>query len=239
MPFDWLPEGVMLWTNRGIHAGKAGEFGIMAVLMLASRVPEFFTNQRAGQWQKLYGSVVAGRRLTVVGLGALGGSVARHAKYFGMHVTGVRTEARKNPDCDVVVAAGNLDSVLPVTEFLLLATPLTAATRNMITRERLKMLPRGAGLINIGRGALVDQDSVCDLLDSGHLGGAVLDVFVPEPVPENHRLWTTKNLIMSPHTCADDPRTYNPMTLDVLFDNLRARHEGRAAPTEVDFSRGF
>ena len=101
------------------------------------------------------------------------------------------------------------------------------------------MLPRGAGLINLGRGALVDQDSVCDLLDAGHLGGAVLDVFVPEPVPENHRLWTTKNLIMSPHTCADDPRTYNPMTLDVLFDNLRARHEGCAVPTEVDFSRGF
>lgn len=238
-PFDWLPKGVALWTNRGIHAGKAGEFGIMSVLMLASRIPEFVTQQRAGQWKKLYGSVVAGRRLTVLGLGALGGTSARHAKYFGMHVTGVRTQEKPHPDCDAVIAATDLETILPTTEFLLVAAPLTAATRNILTRERLKMLPRGAGLINIGRGALVDQDAVCDLLESGHLGGAVLDVFVPEPVPQNHRLWTTKNLIISPHTCADDPNTYNPQTLDTFFNNLRACQAGRLAPTAVDFTRGF
>jgi phosphoglycerate dehydrogenase-like enzyme len=94
-------------------------------------------------------------------------------------------------------------------------------------------------VVNIGRGVLLDQDALCDMLDSGRLGGAVLDVFTPEPVPAGHRLWSTPNLIMSPHTCADDPRTYNPLTLDVFFANLRARAAGEAPPTAVDPARGY
>lgn len=239
MPMDWLPADVQVWTNRGIHGAKAGEFGLMALLMLASRVPEFVTNQRAGHWQKFYGSVLSGRHLTVIGLGALGGTSAQHAKYFGMDVTGVRTTATPHPACDRVITEADLDTILPTTEFLLLAAPNTPGTRNILSRRRLGMLPKGAGIINIGRGALLDQDALCDHLDSGHLGGAVLDVFSPEPVPAGHRLWTTPNLIMSPHTCADDPNTYNAYTLDVLFENLRALGAGKIPPTIVNASRGY
>ena len=239
MPMDWLPADVQVWTNRGIHGAKAGEFGLMALLMLASRVPEFVTNQRAGHWQKFYGSVLSGRHLTVIGLGALGGTSAQHAKYFGMDVTGVRTTATPHPACDRVITEADLDTILPTTEFLLLAAPNTPGTRNILSRRRLGMLPKGAGIINIGRGALLDQDALCDHLDSGHLGGAVLDVFSPEPVPAGHRLWTTPNLIMSPHTCADDPNTYNAYTLDVLFENLRALGAGQIPPTIVNAARGY
>ena len=83
-------------------------------------------------------------------------------------------------------------------------------------------------MVNIGRGALIDQDALCDLLDEGHLSGAVLDVFTPEPIPPGHRLWSTRNLIISPHTSADDPHTYNPRSLDLFFDNLRAWRDGKA-----------
>jgi len=239
MPMDWLPPGIQVWTNRGIHGDKAGEFGIMSILMLASRIPEFVTNQRAGAWQKLYGSVLAGRRLTVIGLGALGGTSAMHARHFGMHVTGVRTTATPHPACDRVVTEAELDSILPQTEFLLLAAPNTPATRGILNRRRMQLLPQGAGIVNIGRGALIEQDALCDLLDSGHLGGAVLDVFTPEPIPEGHRLWTTKNLIVSPHTCADDPNTYNAYTLDTFFENLRALNAGQTPPTIVNATRGY
>ena len=239
VPLNWLPPGVQLWSNRGVHAAKAGEFAIMAILMLASRMPVFATNQRTGRWAKQYGSVLAGRRLTVIGLGALGASGAQHAKNFGMHVTGVRTGTTPHPACDTVITEADLDRVLPDTEFLLIATPSTPATRNMLSRHRLASLPKGAGVINIGRGALLDQDALCDLLDTGHLGGAILDVFTPEPVPPGHRLWTTPNLIMSPHTCADDPRTYNAFTLDLFFANLRALNAGQTPPTLVDPTRGY
>src|ERR1700739_4369528 len=100
--------------------------------------------------------------------------------------------------------------------------PSTMWCRGLMNRQWLESLPSGAGVVNIGRGELADQDALCDLLDSGHLSGAVLDVFVPEPIPPGHRLWTTPNLVISPHTSADDPATYNPRSLDLFLDNLRA-----------------
>ncbi len=238
-PFDWLPPGVALLNNAGVHAVKAGEFAIMSVLMLANRVPEMVTHQRAGDWHKLWGAVLDNRPVTVVGLGSLGGAAAMQAARFGMHVTGVRAVARPHPHCAEVITTAELDRVLPRTEFLVLACPLTDATRGLLDRRRLNLLPHGAGLVNIGRGALVDQDALCDLLDDGHLSGAVLDVFTPEPIPPRHRLWTTRNLIISPHTAADDPGTYNARSLDLFFDNLRAWHEGRPMPNLFDPRRGY
>ena len=238
-PFDWLPPGVALMNNRGTHATKAGEFGIMAVLMLASRVPAMVTHQRAGRWQKIWGNVASGRRITIVGLGVLGGAVAAHAQHFGMQVTGVRTTAAPHPDCDRVVSADDLDSVLPETDFLVLACPLTERTRGLMDRRRLGLLPAGAGIVNIGRGRLMDQDALCDLLNSEHLSGAVLDVFVPEPVPPGHRLWSTRNLIVSPHTSADDPDTYNRHSLAIFAENLRAYEAGQPLPNLFDIVRGY
>ena len=238
-PFDWLPPGIALLNNAGIHATKAGEFAIMSVLMLANRVPEMVTHQRAGRWQKLWGAVLANRHVTIVGLGSLGGAAAREARHFAMRVTGVRTTAQQHPHCDEVIATRDLDRVLPRSEFLVLACPLTDATRGLMHRARLSSLPRGAGIVNIGRGALVDQDALCDLLESGHLSGAVSDVFTPEPIPASHRLWTTRNLIISPHTAADDPNTYNPHSLDLFFANLRAARAGRPMPNLFDPGRGY
>ncbi|HST74393.1 MAG TPA: D-2-hydroxyacid dehydrogenase [Acetobacteraceae bacterium] len=239
-PYDWLPSGAVLLNNRGAHAVKAGEFAIMAVLMLASGVPAMMTAQRAGRWQKRWGHALAGQHVTIVGLGTLGGAAAMQAARFGMRVTGVRTAAGgAHPHCERVIATADLDTILPATDCLLLACPLTDATRGLIDRRRLALLPRGAGLVNIGRGGLLDQDALCDLLDAGHLSGAVLDVFTPEPVPPGHRLWTTPNLVMSPHTSADDPATYNPLSLDIFFDNLRALQDGRTLPNLFDPARGY
>ena len=238
-PFDWLPPAVALLNNAGTHAAKSGEFAIMALLMLANRVPAMVTHQRAGQWKKLWGAVLDGRRVTVVGLGSLGGAAAMQAARFGMHVTGVRATPRPHPHCAAVITADELDRVLPDTEFLVLACPLTDATHGMIDRRRLGLLPPGAGLVNIGRGALLDQDTLCDLLDAGKMSGAVLDVFAPEPIPDGHRLWTTRNLIISPHTAADDPATYNPRSLDLFFDNLRAWRTDRPMPNLFDPARGY
>lgn len=238
-PFDWLPPGVILMNNRGAHAAKSGEFGIMSLLMLANRVPAMVTHQRAGLWRKLWASVIGGRAVTIIGLGSLGGSVAEQASRFGMTVTGVRAHPAPHPACARVIGTDALDTVLPGTEFLVLACPLTEATRGIIDRRRLGLLPTGAGIVNIGRGELVDQDALCDLLNTGHLSGAVLDVFTPEPIPEGHRLWTTPNLVISPHTSADDPATYNPVSLDLFLDNLRALRDGKPLPNRFDIARGY
>lgn len=238
-PFDWLPPHVALLNNRGTHSAKAGEYGLMALLMLANKVPAFTTLQRAGTWRKDHGSVLAGQRVVVVGLGALGGSIAAHAARFGMEVTGVRATPESHPHCARVVTFEALDEVLPGADMLVLTPPLTDLTRGMLGRRRIALLPPGAGVVNMGRGALLDQDALCDALDEGRLGGAVLDVFVPEPVPEGHRLWGTPNLLMTPHMSADDPATYIPRSLDIFFDNLRALRDGKPLPNRFDTARGY
>jgi phosphoglycerate dehydrogenase-like enzyme len=238
-PFTWLPPDVVLMNNRGTHAVKSGEFAIMSILMLANRIPAMVTNQRTGVWHKLWGSALGGRSAAIVGLGTLGSATAEHAARFGMRVTGVRANPAPHPVCERVIGPDALDEVLPETDILVLACPLTAATRGLIDRRRLWLLPHGAGLVNIGRGGLLDQDALCDLLDGRHLSGAVLDVFTPEPIPPGHRLWSTPNLIISPHTAADDPATYNPRSLDIFLDNLRAWRDGRDLPNRFDIGRGY
>jgi phosphoglycerate dehydrogenase-like enzyme len=238
-PFGWLSPGVVLLNNRGAHAAKSGEFAIMSVLMLANRVPAMVTHQRHGMWRKLWGSVLGGRHLTVVGLGTLGGATAEQAARFGMVVTGVRAHPASHPACARVIGTDAIEDALAETEFLVLACPLTAATRGLMSRKRLECLPSGAGVVNIGRGELIDQAALCDLLDQEHLSGAVLDVFTPEPIAPGHRLWSTRNLIISPHTAADDPATYNPDSLDIFLDNLRAWRDGRPLPNRFNIARGY
>lgn len=238
-PFDWLPPGLILLNNRGAHAVKAGQFAIMALLMLINRVPEMVTHQRAGRWHKVWGTSLSGKRLTVIGLGTLGTAASEHATHFGMRVTGIRARPSPHPSCVDVFGIDRLDAVLPDTEYLVLACPLTERTRGLITRERLTCLPPGSGIVNIGRGELLDQEALCDLLDDGHLSGAVIDVFFPEPIPPGHRLWTTRNLIISPHTSADDPFTYNRRSLDIFLDNLRAWRNGQPLPNRFCVVRGY
>lgn len=238
-PFDWLPPGVTLLNNRGTHAVKAAEFITMAALMLSARMPALAAAQQAGQWRPVFTPPLATRRVTIIGTGDLGSAGARALRALGVRVTGVRSQPAAHPDFDAVHASGALEAVLPETDILVLACPLTPATAGLLSRARIALLPPGAGVVNIGRGRLLDQDALCDALDAGHLSGAVLDVFDPEPLPEGHRVWRTANLVVTPHISCDDPASYNARSLSILFANLRARAEGRAMPNRVDTARGY
>ncbi len=156
-----------------------------------------------------------------------------------MRVTGIRSSPAPHPACERVLHTDALDEVLPESEFLLLSLPLTAATRRILDRRRIGLLPQGAGVVNIGRGPLIDQEALCDALDSGHIGGAVLDVFDPEPVPPGDRIWTTRHVVMTPHVSVDDAVAYIPRSLDIFFANFAAFRAGRPLLTPVDFSRGY
>ena len=239
MPFSDLPAGAAVLNNSGVHSRKAGEYAAMALLMLNSRMPEMIGQQRDQVWKMLFASSLRGKRVTIVGTGDMGAPASRAARHFGAITTGVRTTATPHVDFDHIVAVDAIDSVLPTTDFLFLAAPLTATSRNLISRERLLRLKPGAGVVNIGRGPVLDQEAAFDLLEAGHLGGAVLDVFAAEPLPKGHRAWTTKNLVITPHVSVDDPITYNPDSLDLLFENLRAWRMGAAMPHQVDLARGY
>jgi len=220
-PMDWLPAGVTVVNNKGAHAAKAGEFGLMAILMLHNRMPAIATNQRRARWQSLYSTPVAGRTVAIVGVGSIGAAVAAQAKSIGLRVLGVSRHGKPHPAVDEMVTPDRLDDVLGPADFVFVSTPATPETRNLIDRRRIGLMKPGAGLINVGRAAVIDYDALTEALEDGHLSGAILDVFDPEPLPPDSPLWSAPNLVVTPHVSADDGDTYVAKTLDIFFENMR------------------
>ena len=157
----------------------------------------------------------------MIGTGSLGGSAAKKVQALGVHVIGVNRSGRPIDGCDEVVSTDKLDDVLPRADYILAATPDTPQTRGLLDRRRLDLLKPGAGIINIGREAIMDYDALCDKLENGDLAGAILDVFDPEPIAADSRLWHTRNLIITPHISADDGDAYVSMTLTLFFENMK------------------
>lgn len=238
-PFDWLPPGVTLVNNRGVHARKSGEFGLMAVLMLNSYLPALFTRQREARYDSLYGTPLAGKTLAIIGVGNIGGAVARHAKKMGLRVLGVRRHGKRARAVDQMYKTEDIDRVLPQADFVFVSTPLTAETRNLIDRRRLDLMKPEAGLINVGRAAVVDYEALMAKLREGSLAGAILDVFDPEPLPAESPLWDTPNLIVTPHVSSDDEVSYVPLTLDLFFDNMGKYLAGRPLRNRVRPALGY
>jgi phosphoglycerate dehydrogenase-like enzyme len=220
-PMDWLPPAVVLVNNKGAHAEKAGEYGLMSVLMLHSHLPAIFTNQIRSQWKSLFSTPIAGRTLLIVGVGSIGGAVARRVKPLGVRVLGVSRHGHPVEGVDEMFTTDKLDAVLPEADFVFVAVPLTTETRGLFDRRRLSLIKRGSGIVNVGRAGLMDYDALVKLLRTGDLGGAILDVFDPEPLPSDSPLWRTPNLLITPHVSADDADSYVEMTLDLFFDNVR------------------
>lgn len=239
LPMDWLPEGVTLTNNKGVHAAKAGEFGLMSVLMLHSHMPAVVTNQRKRLYDSLYASPIAGKTLVVIGTGSLGGAAAAQVQKLGVHVIGVNRSGQPVEGCDEIVTTAQLDEVLPRADYVLAATPDTPETRGLLDRRRLNLLKPTAGIINIGREAIMDYTALCDKLDEGSLGGAILDVFDPEPIAVDSRLWHTDNLIITPHISADDGDAYIPLTLGLFFRNMELHLAGKALLNPVQPERGY
>ena len=233
MPLDWLPRGVALTNNSGVHAEKAGEFAAAALLMINHGFPALATSQRRHAWEKQFTTTIAGKTVAFVGLGDMGRAAARWARRLGMEVIGVRRSGRPAGGIARVVGPEALDAVLPEADFVVVACPLTPETRNLLSRRRLARMKRGAGLVNIGRAGVVDYDALADALRAGRLSGAVLDVFDPEPLPEASPLWDVPNLVVVPHCSSDDRDRYIPMTLDLFFDNLGRFLAGRPLRNRV------
>jgi phosphoglycerate dehydrogenase-like enzyme len=239
LPLDWLPHGLTLTNNSGIHAPKAREFATMALLMLNSRMPGIHANQRAARWEPIFTPSIAGRTVAIVGVGEMGGAVAQAAKRLTLRVIGIRRDVRPHNDVDEMRGADRLHDTLAEADFIVVATPLTPATTHLIDRKALAATKRGAGLLNIGRAGVVDYDALCAALTAGTISGAMLDVFDPEPLPSDSPLWSAPNLIITPHCSSDDLEHYLPLTLDLAFENAALLASGTKLKNRVDPGRGY
>ena len=238
-PMDWVPEGVTVVNNRGVHAEKGGEFGLMSVLMLNNRMASVIENQKYTHWESLYSNPLAGKTLVVIGVGNIGGAVGQKCSRLKMKVIGVSRHGRPIAEFIEVVTPDHLDQVLPLANFVLMATPLTPETRNMFNRDKQSLTKSGAGIINIGRAGTMDYEALIDNLNCGHFSGAILDVFDNEPLPPTSPLWKTPNLLVTPHISADDGGTYVDMTLDLVFENLERYFKGQELKNIVRPELGY
>lgn len=238
MPLDWLPREILLTNNTGVHGEKAEESCLMALLMLQARMPEIIRHQHAHLWAPPYTEPIKGKSVVVVGFGDLGQAAGRAAKKLGMHVTAVTRSGKATALAQRVVKASRIDSVLPQADYVIVTTPLTPETRNLLDRARLHRLKPTAGLINIGRAPIIDYEALREMLDAGQLAGAVLDVFDVEPLPAGSPWWTTKNTVILPHLSCDDPR-YMARLLDFWFANFERFLAGKKLKNVVDRRLGY
>jgi len=239
LPLDWLPDGFVLTNNSGVHVQKTREAAMMALLMLNARLPAIVTNQREARWDQIFTPRIAGKTVLIIGVGEMGGAVAGAAKTLGLRVIGARRSGAPHPDIDRMVAVGDLDTVLPEADFVVLAAPLTLETRNLLDRRRIGLMKPGAGFFNIGRAGSVDHQALVEALRSGAVCGAILDVYDPEPLPASSALWHADNLVLTPHVTSDDLEEYLPKTLDLVFANAARLMHGEPLINAVDPARGY
>jgi phosphoglycerate dehydrogenase-like enzyme len=239
LPLDWVPPGVTMLTNSGAHVPKAAQSGLMALMMLNSRMPQLVWSHRARKWNRMFTSTLDGRTLLVVGVGAIGGGVAEHAKAFGMRVLGIRRSGAPHPYVDRMHRPEALHEVLPEADFVMLNTALTPDTKFLLGKRELALMKAGSSLVNMSRGGLVDPAALDEALRSGHLAGAIIDVTFPEPPPDDWPYWDTPNLMITPHVLSDDIDNYVPRTLDLFFSNLRRYFAGQELTNVVDLERKY
>ncbi len=195
----------------------------------------FFRYQQQQQeklYRKLPWQSLEGQRLLLIGLGHIGRAVARNAKYFGMHVTAVRSRIQESPEADRVCTVDQLPELLPEADFVSLHLPYSEETHHFFDAAMFAEMKRSAFFINTARGNIVDEAALINALGRGDIRGAYLDVFSEEPLPQESPLWQLDNIIMSPHYC-DSVVDWHERFADFFAENLQRRLAGKALQNRI------
>ena len=239
LPLDWMFDDLVLTNSSGVHAKKAGEYGLMSVLMLQNHITKIVTNQKNREFVSLFSNPIAGKTVVLVGTGSLGSSMAKHINLLGANVIGVNKKGKKVEGCNEVITVENIDNILPNADFLYLAVPETPDTKNLISKERLDMLKPSCGIVNVGRQSVMDYEVLSEKLHNNEIAGAILDVFTHEPLDKSSKLWNTPNLIITPHVSSDDNGDYVRLTLNIFIKNLKLFIEKKNLINQIDKKLGY
>ncbi len=227
-------RGIRLASAQGVNVNAVSEHVMSLILALARRLPEARDNQAKHVWRGMLSDLtqredeLGGKTLLVVGLGGIGGRLARLAKAFDMRVIGVKRDLSKGTEgADSVHTLAELKTLLPQADFVALTCPLTRETENVIDAAAFAKMKPCAYLINAARGRCVEEGALIEALRKGSIAGAALDVTVDEPLPPASPVWDLSNIFITPHT-AGETRRYEDNVLDTLLDNLQRLWRGEA-----------
>lgn len=250
---------VVVSNMRGIFSDVIADHVFAFILLFAKNFHIYMRQQMQGLWHALgrepwelpgYGGpgevhpsdrtaiTLSDSTLGVVGMGGIGAEVCRRGLAFGMRVLAVDPRAKEAPAGVELRRSGELDSVLPECDFVVIAAPHTPETVKLFSRNRIRQMKKSAYLINVGRGVIVDLADLTAALEAKEIAGAGLDVFETEPLPAGHPLWKMENVIITPHCAAASPRVPE-RHLATLLDNLRRFAAGEAVQNVVDKRQWF
>ena len=242
-PDYFANEDCLLTNSAGAYGVSIAEHMIAVSLVMMRCLDQFMAETREGKWlsprpQKS----IKDCRITVLGTGDIGTTFASRARVFEpAAIVGVcRSGKSSSTVYDKVLPVSELDSILSQTDLLAMSLPATPETKGILSRERFALLPQDAYIVNVGRGSAIDEDALADNLESGHLAGAALDVFQTEPLPAGHRLWKTKNLLITPHVAGNMTLPYTKAkNVQMFIEDLKNFTEGRPLHYLVDRKLGY
>jgi phosphoglycerate dehydrogenase-like enzyme len=237
---EMFTRGVIVSNSRGIQAAPIAEHVMAVLLALAKQLPYVIDAQRQARWAQndFVGDrlpwLLKGKTLGLIGVGTIGSEIAQRAAAFGMKVTGLRRRANRGsvPGVDRMLPSTELPVLLEESDVLVIAAPLTTETQNLIGAREFARMKRGAVLINVGRARIIDHSALVAALESGHLGGASLDVFPQEPLPADNRLWQLPNVILTPHTSGFRQGHWDDV-IDLFSENLKCYLDGEPVKFRV------
>lgn len=235
VPVDTLVErGVAVTNAGGIHAPGIAEQAIGNMLVFARRLHEGWRRKQNREWRHFQSGEFTDSTVTIVGLGAIGEALAKRLQGFEVDTIGVRYTPEKGGPTDEVCGFDEEDfhDALARTDYLAIACPLTETTRGLVDGEALATLPPSAVIVNAARGGIVDTDALVAALQSEAIRGAALDVTDPEPLPQEHPLWTLENCLITPHTGGHTPRHWERLA-DIVTRNVERLDSGEELENAV------
>lgn len=236
-PLELLARrGILLSNGAGLHAVPIAEYVVLGILALAKKLPDLVHGQDRREWIDTGASPeLFGKRVLIYGYGLIGREIAARLRGFGMEITGVRRHPGQEPG---VIGVEGWREQLPDADFVILSAPLTDATRALIGAPELAAMKSTACLVNIARGALVDETALVAALKSGTIAGAYLDVTEVEPLPAESELWSLPNLFLTPHSSSSSTE-FERRAIELFRDNLERFRSGQQLRNLVDYRAGY
>ena len=216
-----LAKHVIVTSTRGIHGAPLSEIAILHMLALARDYPRSIRAHDKHQWDRFRARILQGKRVGILGVGLIAEALAPRLHALGMNVVGISRTARDMPGFSSWAPRDNLVNTLSDLDFLVLLIPYDDTTHHIIDSEAIFAMKKGAYIINIARGGIIDEKALAAALHDGHLGGAALDTVHTEPLPKDDPLWDAPNLIITPHL-GGFYDTYPEDCISQIYTNLRA-----------------
>jgi phosphoglycerate dehydrogenase-like enzyme len=236
-----LENGIILTNSSGLNAPFIGETVITYMLMHVKNMLFRLANQKAIQWKRSLNDTLEGKTLGIVGPGHIGSETARRAAAFGMRILATRRSFKLGeqlPNIEQTYPMSQLGEMLPQCDFVLASVNLTPETTRLFGVREFALMKKGAYFMNVARGPVVDHPALVSALRSGHLGGAGLDVFDPEPLPADSPLWSMPNVIITPHNAAFFVRQADKST-SLFCENLRRYLKGEPLLNLITPDKGY